>query len=63
VIPDGMLDPDVLALAAASGRVLVSRDAATMPRHFAEFLSEHRYSPGILLVPSSKSIGSVFSKE
>lgn len=55
IIPDGMLDPDVLRLAAESGRVLVTNDLR-MPRHFVAFtaLSD---SPGLLLVPSRMSIG------
>ena len=58
VIPDGASDSEVLELAAAEGRVLVSRDVATMPGHFARFIAEHD-SPGILLIPSRRPIGSV----
>jgi hypothetical protein len=35
----GLSDPEVLALAARGGRILVSHDETTMPRHFAEFIS------------------------
>lgn len=38
--------------------MLVSRDVATMPGHFSRFVVE-RESPGMLLVPSSRSIGTV----
>jgi Domain of unknown function (DUF5615) len=48
----GLTDPEVLAVAAGAGRVLVSHDQKTMPRHFAEFIARTR-SPGLLLVPQS----------
>lgn len=56
VIPDGTLDPEVLALAANDDRVLVSGDLRTMGVHFQDFVST-RESPGVLLIPSSRSIG------
>src|SRR5262245_31807122 len=34
----GLKDHEVLAVAAGEGRVLVSHDQKTMPRHFAEFI-------------------------
>ena len=46
----GRKDPEVLAVAAGEGRVLVSHDQKTMPRHFAEFIA-HTPSPGLLLIP------------
>lgn len=55
VIPDGMLDRDVLGLAAEDGRVLVTNDLR-LPKHFAEFIAV-RDSPGLLLVPPRMSIG------
>lgn len=55
-IPDATPDPEVLQLAADDGRVLVPRDAKTMPRHFAEFVATH-FSPGLILVPVSVTIG------
>ena len=55
VIPDGMLDADVLGLAAGDGRVLVTNDLR-MPKHFVDFISA-RDSPGLLLVPPRMSIG------
>jgi hypothetical protein len=57
VIPHGALDPEVLQIAAEAGRVLVSRDVTTMQGHFDRFI-EHHDSPGLLLIPSSRSIGS-----
>ncbi len=55
-IPDGTLDPDVLAIAADDNRVLVSGDVRTMSVHFQNFVTS-RESPGVLLIPSSRSIG------
>jgi hypothetical protein len=45
----GLSDPDVLALAAATGRILVSHDRKTMLRHFDEFCQDH-HSPGLITV-------------
>ena len=36
---EGLSDPEVLAIAARAGRVLVSHDQTTMPYHFAEFIT------------------------
>lgn len=43
--PDGTPDPEVLAIAAAAGRVLVTNDVRTMNTHLAEFLKTQD-SPG-----------------
>ncbi len=48
----GLSDPEVLALAAASGRVVVSSDQKTMPGHFRTFLEMHD-SPGLLIIRQS----------
>jgi hypothetical protein len=56
IIPDGTLDPEVLRIAAADNRVLVSRDLRTMSVHFHDFIATQD-SPGILLIPSSRSTG------
>jgi hypothetical protein len=45
----GLDDPAVLAVAASEGRLLVSHDRQTMPRHFAQFIQQ-RTSPGLLIV-------------
>jgi hypothetical protein len=55
-IPDGTLDAEVLRIAAEDGRVLVSGDLRTMRNHFHGFAATHD-SPGVLLIPSSRSIG------
>ena len=56
IIPDGTPDAEVLRLAAEAGRVLVTRDLRTMRVHFQEFIAE-RESPGVLLIPASRSTG------
>jgi Domain of unknown function (DUF5615) len=51
----GLSDPEVLALAAASGRIVVSSDQKTMPGHFGRFLEAHD-SPGVIIVPQAVTI-------
>jgi len=46
----GLNDQDVLLVAARDGRVLVTHDQATMPRHFVDFTRLQR-SPGLIIVP------------
>jgi hypothetical protein len=55
-IPDSTSDPNVLALAATLGRVLVSHDFKTMPGHFYRFV-ESRNSPGVILIPQALTTG------
>ena len=58
-IPDATPDSAVLQLAADDGRVLVSRDVTTIPRHFAAFVAT-RSSPGVILI--QKKIGETIEK-
>lgn len=53
---DGVSDPDVLAIAAEGGRILVSHDFETMPRHFRRFTGTRR-SPGIFLISQDLPVG------
>ena len=46
----GLPDPEVLALAAHAGRVLVTHDRKTMPKHFAEFIGQTT-SSGLIVIP------------
>lgn len=46
---EGVPDPNVLALAADQGRILVTHDRQTMPQHFGAFLMSGRSSPGVFL--------------
>ncbi len=54
----GLGDPEVLAVAAREGRVLVTHDQTTMPDHFAEFVATQT-SPGVLVVPQHLAIATV----
>jgi hypothetical protein len=53
----GIPDPEILKKAAEAGRILVSHDRRTMPRHFARFVESHS-SPGLIVVPQDLDIGS-----
>lgn len=48
----GLSDPEVLALGAASNRIVVSSDRKKMPTYFAAFRESHD-SPGLIIVPQS----------
>jgi hypothetical protein len=48
---DGLPDPEVLRLAAAEGRILISHDENSMPGHFSDFLGGGSRCPGVLMVP------------
>ena len=48
----GVPDPEVLALAAQAGRVLVTHDRKTMPTHFAAFIA-HTSSSGVIVIPQT----------
>ena len=56
MIPDGTPAPEVLRIAAEEDRVLVSAGLRTMRAHFQDFVAM-RESPGVLPIPSSRSIG------
>jgi hypothetical protein len=53
---DAVPDPVVLAFAADEGRILVSHDFETMPRHFRQF-PQRRRSSGVLLVRQDLPVG------
>lgn len=46
----------MLAFAADEGRILVSHDFQTMPKHFRQF-TQHRRSAGVLLVRQDLPVG------
>ena len=48
----GLTDREVLALAAATGRVVISSDQKTMPGHFARFVEQYQ-SPGVIIIPQA----------
>ncbi|HEX4232154.1 MAG TPA: DUF5615 family PIN-like protein [Bryobacteraceae bacterium] len=51
----GLADPDVLRIAAQTGRILVSHDRKTMRSHFVGF-RETRSSPGLIIVSQDLDI-------
>jgi len=53
---DRVPDPEVLAIAADEGRILVSHDFQTVPSHFRQF-TRGRRSPGVLLVRQDLAVG------
>jgi hypothetical protein len=52
----GRADPEVLALAAQQGRLLVTHDRRTMPGHFEAFIATQT-SPGLIIVARTLPIG------
>ncbi len=57
----GVPDPEVLERAADEGRVLLTHNRRTMPRHFAEFISRRR-SPGVFIIPQRIEIGAAIDE-
>lgn len=56
----GLTDLEVLARAAAEGRILVTHDRTTMPVHFAAFVHTAD-SPGVLIVPQRSPVAAIAS--
>ena len=54
----GLNDRDVLAMAARSGRLLLTHDRKTMPSHFAEFIATDT-SAGVLVIPQKLPVARV----
>jgi Domain of unknown function (DUF5615) len=52
----GKDDLAVLRIAADDGRILVSHDGRTMPRHFRAFVGRQA-SPGLVLIPQTLALG------
>jgi hypothetical protein len=46
----GRPDPEVLAIAAREGRILLTHDHKTMPQHFADFIGSNS-CPGVFVIP------------
>jgi len=55
---EGRSDEQVLTVAAREGRILVTHDQKTMPRHFADFIA-FQTSPGVLIVPQHLPMATV----
>lgn len=52
----GVSDPEVLRIAANSGRILISHDRRTMPSYFVQFC-DTQSSPGLMIVAQDLDIG------
>lgn len=59
---EGVKDPEVLAIAARDGRLLVTHDRKTMPAEFGQFMMSQR-SSGVLILsqklPISEAINAI----
>lgn len=53
---EGIKDPEVLAIAAQEGRVLVTHDRKTMPTEFGQFITSQT-SSGVLVLSQKLPIG------
>jgi hypothetical protein len=53
---EGIKDPEVLAIAARDGRVLVTHDHKTMPIEFGQFITSQK-SSGVLILSQNLPIG------
>ncbi|MCI0488364.1 MAG: DUF5615 family PIN-like protein [Blastocatellia bacterium] len=51
----GTPDPEILRIAAADDRILVSHDLRTLPQHFGEFI-EQSLSPGVVIIRQEVAI-------
>lgn len=55
---EGVPDEDVLSIASAEKRILITHDRKTMPRHFAEFI-QHKECSGVLIVSKRAEISGI----
>jgi hypothetical protein len=60
-LPPGSGDPEVLVWAELQGRILVSLDENTLPRHLADHLGVGRHSPGVFLIRPQFTIPQVIA--
>ena len=56
---EGIPDSGVLAIAAEQGRVLVTHDFQTMPKHFGDFVVARGSSPGVFLVKQGTPVADI----
>ena len=57
----GHRDPEVLRIAAADGRILISQDRRTMPDHFRRFVADAA-SPGVILIRGGISVATAIEE-
>jgi hypothetical protein len=60
-LPLGTTDPDLLVWAEREGRIILSFDYHTMPRHFADHLRNGRHSPGLLLILPNRAVADLLA--
>ena len=53
----GADDPDLLALAASQGRILLTHDKKSIPKHAYQRIVNAKPMPGVFVVPQSLAIG------
>lgn len=58
---EGVKDPEVLAIAAQQGRILISHDRRTMPSEFATFITSSQ-SSGVIIVSRKLSFETVIEE-
>lgn len=56
-LPEGTPDPEVLAWAAADGRVLVTNDRKTMVGHARRRVAAGQHEPGLIVTTNDQGIG------
>jgi hypothetical protein len=54
-LPFGSLDATILEWADAAGRILVTLDRDTIPRHLNEHLQQGKHSPGVLILNGDRA--------
>jgi hypothetical protein len=52
-------DPEILAWAERTGRILLTSDESTMPGHWLDHLHAGRHSPGVLIIREKVSLREV----
>jgi hypothetical protein len=57
-LPEGTPDPEVLAWAAAEGRILITNDRRTMVGFAYQRVAESEPLPGLIVTTNEQSIGS-----
>lgn len=62
VLPEGTLDPEVLAWAAAENRILITNDRNTMIGFAYERITAGEAVPGLIVTTNDQSIGSAIDE-
>jgi hypothetical protein len=57
-LPEGTIDPDVLAWAASENRVLITNDRNTMVAFAYQRVEAREFVPGLIVTTNEQSVGS-----